>query len=422
MSKRRGLLYVVLCWCVVHAAPADVFDYVKAPDASYRWSVGQSGVPGVTNLNLVSQTWQGLDWKHTVTILQPKNPKHPDVAILFITGGSYSVQRELLLGRALAAKIGVTFCVLWDIPNQPLWGMREDDLIAHTFTKAIDTKDWTWPLLFPMAKSAVRAMDALQDWSAKNGTKFTRFVAAGASKRGWTTWFTGAVDPRVVAIMPMVYDNLNLTKQMPHQLALWGAYSPQIDDYTRRGLQAKLESETGRELAAMVDPYTYRERIKMPKLLFCGTNDAYWTIDALNLYRDELVGETWQIFVPNSGHGLNDYARVLSAASGFVRLIGANTPRPEFTWQHAAEGGRVSLTITAPAAKKADLWLAESADGRFTTAKWTSQPMTQQGGVWTGQVPAPKSGYLAVFGEAGFEVAGEPYPSSTTVNLVKAAK
>ena len=34
--------------------------------------------------------------------------------------------------------------------------------------------------------------------------KVDQFFVAGGSKRGWTTWTTAVVDPRVVAIVPMV--------------------------------------------------------------------------------------------------------------------------------------------------------------------------------------------------------------------------
>lgn len=39
-------------------------------------------------------------------------------------------------------------------------GKHEDEIIAATFAKYMQTEDPTWPLLLPMVKSAVRGMDA----------------------------------------------------------------------------------------------------------------------------------------------------------------------------------------------------------------------------------------------------------------------
>ena len=46
--------------------------------------------------------------------------------------------------------------------------------------------------------------------------KVAKFVIAGASKRGWTTWSTAAVDDRVVGIVPIVIDTLNVAKSAAH--------------------------------------------------------------------------------------------------------------------------------------------------------------------------------------------------------------
>lgn len=416
---KRWTLTVWLLVVALVPVRADVLSYVASDDPSFAWEPGDTG-PGYVNLKLTSQTWQGIPWQHTITVFRPTTVKYPDLAVLLITGGSYRPgQQELVLGSILANTMGATMAVLWDIPNQPLYdGLREDALIAYTFVKALETKDETWPLLFPMTKSAVRAMDALQAYSEQAwGQKIERFVTTGASKRGWTTWFTGAVDPRVCAIMPMVYDNLNLNAQMQHQIETWGAYSPQIDDYTKLGLQEKLKTEEGRAFAALVDPFTYRERITMPKLIVNGTNDAYWTLDALNLYRDQLSGPVYQIYVPNAGHGIADIQRVLGAAAGFVNLVAAQAALPEYTWTHAAEDGQAVLRITAPAATKCDLWSARADRARFGEATWSATPMAKEGDVWIGRVPLPETGAVAVFGEASFEVAGRAMPLSTTIQI-----
>ena len=176
---------------------------------------------------------------------------------LWVTGGSASAGLRPL-GLELARKIRAPVAFLYHIPNQPLLErqLREDDLIAETFVRYLKTKDENWPLLFPMVKSVVKAMDVLQAFGKQEwGAPVDRFIVSGASKRGWTTWLTAAVDPRVRAIAPLVIDTLNMRAQMPRQLKSFGAYSARLTPYTSRGLVPIPETPDGERLLNMVDPW-----------------------------------------------------------------------------------------------------------------------------------------------------------------------
>ena len=70
---------------------------------------------------------------------------------------------------------------------------------------------------------------------AGGGIKVGRFVVSGASKRGWTTWTTAAVDPRVIAIAPAVIDMLNVEPSFVHHYRAYGAWSEAVKDYVAAG-------------------------------------------------------------------------------------------------------------------------------------------------------------------------------------------
>ena len=74
-----------------------------------------------------------------------------------------------------------------------------------------------------MVKASVRAMDCVAEFLATSeleelqGFTAAYWAVSGASKRGWTTWLVGAVDPtRVVAIAPIVLDALNFIQAITY--------------------------------------------------------------------------------------------------------------------------------------------------------------------------------------------------------------
>src|SRR5205814_10137280 len=90
-------------------------------------------------------------------------------------------------GLALAGMVKAPVAFLFGVPKQPLYGgLTGDKLIAESFVRYLTTEDGSWPLLFPMVKSVVRGMDALQAFAKQEWqTEVKDFVITGASKWGW---------------------------------------------------------------------------------------------------------------------------------------------------------------------------------------------------------------------------------------------
>ena len=366
---KKMLLAVMALLLFQSIANADIFEYIAKEDSAYKWEkVDEEPLPQGAlkiDIKLTSQTWQDIVLQHKLRIIKPKEIKDPSLVFMLITG-SGSGNEELIYGSMIATGIGAPVAILHDVPYQPLFGgLREDALISHTFVKMIETGDQEWPLLFPMTKTAVRAMDAIQEFSKQElGAEVNGFVVAGASKRGWTTWFTAVVDKRVKGIAPLVYDNLNLIRQMEHQVKAWGKYSEQIDDYTEKNIPQRLVETDMQELSLLVDPYTYRDRITMPKLIVTGTNDRYWPLDALNIYYNDLVGEKYILYVPNKGHDVGDIRRVIGDAVAFFLKVDGRITFPELIWDYEEKEGGVEFSVKSdlkPVSVSA--WTVESPPG-----------------------------------------------------------
>jgi PhoPQ-activated pathogenicity-related protein len=405
--------------------PTALQDYVAAKDDSFAWKIlkNDSADDFLTyDIDLTSQVWQGITWKHALTVIVPvNNIRHRDTVLLFITGGSIGGKLgddDRAMGRKIATAAQMPVAFLSQVPNQPLMGDRkEDDLISETFLKYLETKDPTWPLLFPMVKSAVRAMDAIQEIAIqKHNQKVERFVVTGGSKRGWTTWLSAVADERVAGIAPIVIDTLNFQPQMKHQKETWGRYSEQIADYTLKGLVDVMQNQPEIPLWRWVDPYTYRSQLTLPKLIVNGTNDRYWVIDALNLYWDGLSGDKHVLYVPNAGHGLDGgKEQALTTIAVFAQHIAMDETLPNVTWKHDDDGDQMRLTVRSkPAPKTVQLWTAHSEDKDFRPAKWESTPLTADSdGAYVARVPKPSSGHVAFFAEATHEFGPLEYGLST---------
>jgi PhoPQ-activated pathogenicity-related protein len=424
----------------VSPAPA-LSEYVAKPDASYKWTKrreGKLGAGAYVELTLTSQTWRDIAWKHQLFIYRPSNIGSNPQAMLLIAGGSWNdaleqppgpgndkMPGEATVVASLAEIMRAPVAVLMQVPEQPLFGgMKEDEIISYTFAEFVKSGDAEWPLLLPMVKSAVRAMDATQEFAKSEWQlDLQKFLVTGASKRGWTTWLTAAVDPRVNALAPMVIDMLNMRQHMDLQRKSFGGYSEQIADYTDKGLQNQQDSDRGGALRAIVDPYSYRRQLSQPKVVILGTNDRYWPVDALNLYWDGLEGEKYILYVPNNGHGIRDYPRVLGTVLALHEHVANEKPMPQMSWQFTDQGDTLQLEMscdTKPTSVTA--WMASAKTRDFRESQWSSRPVTTgaQNGSYVAELEKPAEGFAALFAEAQFNGRAMPFYLSTNLRVTSA--
>ncbi len=424
-----GLLLVLFSCFYSGQVEAELASYVEEQDEVYDWHleemVEREDGSTLYLIRLISQEWQDYTFEHRLALIIPEEIKMADFVGLFVGGGSLAHKEEdifdveaeeIELLAQVANEVHSPMAVLFDVPYQPLFdNLREDALISYTFDKFLETKDPEWPLLLPMTATVVRAMDCLEEV----GTQFynvddMEFLVFGGSKRGWTTWLTAAVDSRVAGIGPAVYDNLGLEKQMEHQLKVWGAYSPQISDYTERGLE--LETPAGQKLIDLVDPYSYIDDITVPKLIMIATNDPYWPLDALDLYYDGLKGPVNLLYVPNVGHGMGDWERILNTYGVFHHQTARGLTLPSISDNLSQTEEDKILTVSSGfmPAEEIRLWQAESPQRDFREAEWEIVETKKQIGSAEFNIEQPEDKWKAVMAEV---VYSKPVEFSLTTRV-----
>ncbi|WP_411288666.1 PhoPQ-activated pathogenicity-related family protein [Phenylobacterium sp.] len=439
-----ALAAVVLAGAPVAAQPRNPLEaYVARPDPTFAWKVvGPISGPGYHGavLEMTSQTWlspKEVDrsvWKHFVTVVVPDKVAH-DKALLFIGGGDNedpAPTKPADRSAKIAVETSSVVVELGQVPNQPLRFTEtpdkarfEDDIIAYQQAKYAKSGDPNQILRLAMVKSGTAAMTAVQQYMASEAggrVKLNGFVVAGGSKRGWTTWLVGALDKRVVAIMPIVIDVLNADAVTRHHWQALGYFSPALEDYVNHGIiPGMMGTPALKALRDFEDPYSYlgRASLRMPKYIINASGDEFFLPDNSQFYWDAVREEKRLRYLPNSKHNTSgtDIAESMIAWYGSV-LNG--TPRPRYSWTRR---GDQIVVRAAQRPREVLLWQAtnpKARDFRVDTigkAYTSTRLLPRRDGTYVANLVKPASGFTASFVELSFDSGGN-YPFKFTTEVV----
>jgi len=252
-------------------------------------------------------------------------------------------------------------------------------------------------------------------------TKPEKFIIAGASKRGWTTWLTPAVDPRVNGIVPMVMPILNMENcinQMWRSLGLW---TFAFKDYMELDTMAYLNTPGFQLMADVIDPVVYMPYLEpIPKYMVFSTGDEFFLPDNARNFYNDLKGEFNLRMVPNTEHSLAPLDEIVVNNIGtFFLYVINNQTLPSLTETIVYSNTTASITVK-PSSRptQAKLWQATTLsasrrDFRFFTCGnincfqpviWFESDLTPNpDGSYTAEVSAPLAGWTGFLIELSYQ-------------------
>jgi PhoPQ-activated pathogenicity-related protein len=218
----------------------------------------------------------------------------------------------------------------------------------------------------------------------------------------------------------MVINMLNMGSHSNLQQEAFNGFSEQIRAYTNRRLPQEAFTRRGTALRAIVDPYAYRERLLQPKLIILATNDAYWPVDSLNLYWNDLRDDKFILFLPNSGHSVEDYPRVIATMAAMVDSVTGGKKLPRLAWSVKEHLDSATIELTTDVVPRGvRLWSAAADSRDFRKAEWIATPVSASGDdkhIFVGKLVRPTDGCVAMFLEAEFP-GPLPFNLATTLHV-----
>lgn len=283
----------------------------------------------VRHYELFSQSWSPDDmvtpvqWRHNVNIYIPELAKKQRALVVVNNGTNYikgmytlstptDFSEETLTSIARNTKTIVIS--VSNIPNQYLTyrndekELKEDDSVARSWALFMQSPEQRklLPLYIPMVASVSQtlrlAKKELTQWDIK------KFIVAGISKRGWTTWLTAIANPDVEGIIPFGIDILNTDTALKHIYHSYGGNWPiSFYPYYQQAIDKKIKTPQFHQLLQIIDPLQYvnsfyKSRLAISKYIVNASGDDFFAPDNTRFYYDNLPGRKSLRIMPNMDH------------------------------------------------------------------------------------------------------------------------
>ncbi|MGZ8940301.1 MAG: PhoPQ-activated protein PqaA family protein, partial [Limisphaerales bacterium] len=190
---------------------------------------------------------------------------------------------------------------------------------------------------------------------------------------------------------------------------------PAVGDYVEMGIMNWMDTPEFAALMKIEEPYEYRDRLTMPKLILNAVGDQFFLPDSSQFYWKELKGRNYLRYVPNADHSMKNTDALQSLLS-FYDAILRNKELPEYTWDLPSPGTIRVVSKTKPS--KVKLWQATNPDARDFRVETLGRKFVEitmepnDKGVYEAKLEKPEKGWTAGFIEVTYP--NEPAPIKFT--------
>jgi PhoPQ-activated pathogenicity-related protein len=137
------------------------------------------------------------------------------------------------------------------------------------------------------------------------------------------------------------------------------------------------------------------------------------------LYWGQLEGPKHILYVPNNGHGLKDFPRVLGGIAALHEQAGGGRQLPALRWSFNETNTTATIQVASDIhPTKCQIWTASSKTNDFRDALWTATEVMGHDSIFDYQLDLPAAGAVAFFGEVVYERERWPLYLSTNVHVV----
>ncbi|CAI5459334.1 unnamed protein product [Closterium sp. Yama58-4] len=314
-----------------------------------------------------------IQWWHWMTVIAPDDMHNAHKGlVLFVIGSGWSQfhyyhlpDKDEMFTAAFAplvVELGILGAVLHQQPMEPITFLpgingpgksvlEEDELMALGHGVHVWDGTWGTGCMCGMGRGA---RDACVGWHGMEQVE--GFVLMGVSKRGLMAWLTAAMDKRVVGIVAYGFDLLDFGRNFQHLHDSLGAWPVILKFYAIFNVTSQLQSPEFTRLMEDTDPFYYRERLTMPKLLVSAANDEVLALDDTYIWWNDMPEPKLLKIMANSEHmqiHVNQWANQ-ATLSFLASLLHVNSScaalptssRPSLTWT------RPSNTAPSPSRRK----------------------------------------------------------------------